>query len=136
MDRVTQVVLRYRKYRHILPHLEQSRVLNQEGDSTDVYLRAPILHGLATIWGIARFTGPRPWKDKGQKVVGSLVRGNLDAFRGEWKLYPCGPHRTILRLELYVEVAIPLPSETITEELAWAADRALRAVRDMVACDP
>ena len=134
MDDVLDVVLRYRKYRHILPRLEQSRVVGKKGDSADVYLRAPILGGVATIWGIARFTGPRPWKDKGRQVVGELVRGNLDAFHGEWKLYPCGPSRTILRLELFVAVAIPLPSSAVTPELEWACDKAVSAVREMAEC--
>jgi ribosome-associated toxin RatA of RatAB toxin-antitoxin module len=129
IDRVMKVVLDFRKYRHILPRLEQSRVLGVKDGKTDVYLRAPILNGAVNIWGIARFSPPVPWRDEGKMVVGEMVKGNLDAWYGAWMLEPASPTRTSVWLEMFVDPQVPMPDSWITPELEWAADKGVTAVR-------
>jgi hypothetical protein len=133
IDRVLKVVMRFGRYIDILPRLSASKVVAKKGKATDVYLRAPILGGVAHVWGVARFT-PTPYAKKGKKVVARYVKGNLDGFRGTWKLYPCSDVRTVLRLELYLVPKLPLPASIITPELEWAADKGVTAVRDIVEC--
>ena len=131
MEDVLAHVVRYRKYHEILPRMKTSQVLKKSGDEADVYLRAPILRGLASVWGVTRFKGPLPWKWGGKQVVASLVKGNVHAFGGIWKLHPC-PGRTVLRLEMVIDVKVPVPRAIVTDQLMWAADQAVTAVRDMV----
>jgi ribosome-associated toxin RatA of RatAB toxin-antitoxin module len=133
IDQVLKVVKSYGRYHQILPRVSASRVVGKTGQSTDVYLRCPILGGVAHVWGVARFT-PKKWGKKGKKVVGRYVKGNLDGFHGLWKLYPCSDVRTILRLEIFLIPKIPLPASVITPELEWAADKGVTAVRDIVEC--
>ncbi len=131
MDAVLKVVQDYRQYRKILPRLQQSRVLKRHGGKTDVYLRAPILHGAVSIWGVARFGQPKPWRKYGKILEGKLVKGNLNAWQGRWKMLPKGPNRTALWLEMFVDPKFPMPDAWITPELMWASDKGVTAVRDM-----
>lgn len=134
MKKVLAVVQDYKRYVDILPRLSMSRVVGRKGKGVDVYLRAPILRGVNHVWGVSRFT-PYKWRTKGKKIVARYQKGNLDAFFGQWKMYPCGPNRTVLRLELFLDPSVPVPAETITSELEWSADKGVTAVRDMVECN-
>jgi ribosome-associated toxin RatA of RatAB toxin-antitoxin module len=134
MKRVLKVVQTYRKYRHILPRVEQSRVITKRAGTTDVYLRAPILNGVAHVWLQARFSPPKRWRKTGRQVLGRMIKGNLDVWYGAWKMYPCGPNRTVLRMEMFGDMEVPVPDEWITPELMWACDKGVTAVRDIVEC--
>jgi hypothetical protein len=135
MSEVLKVVLDFRKYNTILPRLEQSRIVGKQDGKTDVYVRAPIMRGVVHIWGVIRFSPAKPWAGKGKTLTGRLVKGNVEAYQGRWKLYPCGEDRTILQCEQFVDLKIPVPSSLVTPELEWAADKAVTAVRDIVECD-
>ncbi len=134
MDDVLKVLLDFRKYHTILPRLEQSRIVGKADGKTDVYVRAPILRGVAHIWGVIRFGPPKPWAGEGKTLTGRLVKGNVEAYHGRWRLYPCGKERTILQCEQFVDLKIPVPSSLVTPELEWAADKAVTAVRDIAEC--
>ena len=133
MDQVLEVLLDYRKYHTILPRLETSRVVGKHKGATDVYLRAPILRGLAYVWGVARFTPPKRRPTGGKEIAGTLIKGNLDGWHGRWILHPCGK-RTILSMEMFIDVKIPVPAKVVTKELEWAAGKGVTAVRDIVEC--
>lgn len=134
MSAVNQVVTDYRRYVDILPRLSQSKVMGRRGKSVDVYLRAPIMSGVNHVWGVTRLTS-YPWGTRGKKIVGRYVKGNLDGFHAQWKMYPCGTKRTVIRLELFLDPQVPVPADVITRELEWASDKAVTAVRDMVECN-
>ncbi len=134
MSDVLKVVLKFSNYHKILPRLEQSRIVGKKGDQTDLYVRAPILRGVAYIWGVMRFGAPVPWAGKGKTLTGRLVKGNLEAYHGRWKLYPCGSERTILQCEQFIDLKIPLPASMVTPELEWASDTGVTAVRDIAEC--
>ena len=134
MDDVLKVVLDFKRYHTILPRLEQSRIVGKKDGKTDVYVRAPILRGVVHIWGVIRFGPPKPWAGEGKTLTGRLVKGNVEAYHGRWKLYPCGKDRTILQCEQFMELKIPVPSSLVTPELEWAADKAVTAVRDIAEC--
>ena len=132
---VRRVVLRFRKYHKILPRLTQSRVIGREkGKYTDVYMRAPIMNGVAHIWGVMRFSAPKRWAQRGEMISATYRDGNLDDFRGRWYMFPCGPKRTTLRVELFLDPSIPVPDRIVGKWLAWAAGKSVAAVRDMVEC--
>jgi hypothetical protein len=132
MDRVLVVVRDFKRYVEILPRIRHSRVVGKRARMTDVYLEAPILNGLARAWGVARFPPPRPWAEDGLILEGTMVKGNLEAWWGRWKLQPCGEQCTTLRLEMFVDPDLPFPASVITRELEWATDKAVSAVRDKV----
>ncbi len=131
IDKVLKVVRDYRKYRQILPRLDQSRIVDKSERATDVYRRAPILKGMISLWAIVRFAPPEPYKGQGKKISGRMIKGNLEIWQGVWKLEPVGKDQTILRIEMLIDVKLPVPDEWVTPELMWAADKGVTAVRDM-----
>jgi len=86
------------------------------------------------IWAVSEFVGPLDWRSHGKRIVGKMKKGNVRAFDGAWKMHPCGPNRTILRLELFMIPKVPVPDAWITPELMWAAGKGVTAVRDMAEC--
>ena len=132
MERVLAVVRDFAEYKEILPRITKSQVLGRRGPATDVYMEAPILRGLVRAWGVARFAAPQKWGEGGLQIEGKLVKGNLDGWWGTWKLQPCGDSCTMLRLEMFVEPSLPVPPASVSEELEWACDAAVTAVRDVV----
>ncbi|MBM4376543.1 MAG: hypothetical protein FJ095_15785 [Deltaproteobacteria bacterium] len=131
---VTKILGEFHRYKEILPRLQQSRVVAEEGDKTDVYMRAPILHGLAAVWGVARFGPFEPYKTRGVQRQGELVSGNIEKWSGRWVAFPCGERRTLLKLELFCRLSIPLPSRVVNKWLLWACRKGVSAVRDMAEC--
>ena len=57
-------------------------------------------------------------------------KGNVDDFRAVWRLRAVDENRTVLKLEILVDPKLPLPASMVTPELAYAADKAVTAVRD------
>lgn len=134
LEDVKRVLAAFHRYKHILPRIQQSRVVAENAGTTDVYLRAPILHGLAAIWGVARFAPFAPWRKRGVQLVGSMVSGNLEKWSGKWMAFPCGERRTLLKLELFAELSMPIPTSVVTKWLLWACRKGVTAVRDMAEC--
>ncbi len=134
MDRVVKEVMKYRRYDQVLPRIETSKIVGRDGKkSADVYMRAPIFGGTMSIWFVSRFVGPLPWKWGGVKIVGSLVRSNVESFDGVWKLHPCGDdeNETVLRLELNMVPKVPVPTGLLERSFRWAAEKGCVAMRDL-----
>jgi ribosome-associated toxin RatA of RatAB toxin-antitoxin module len=130
LAKVLEVVTDYASYHDVLPRIEESRIVGKRGGSTDVYLRAPVLGGVAHVWGIARFSPARRMVDGGRRIEGLLVKGNLKAFHGVWTLVPDGAGSTVVHLELFAEVDLPIPADMVTPELMWAAGKGVTAIRE------
>lgn len=130
-DEVMAQVLKYQNYHRILPNIERSQILKKTKGAADVYLRAPIMKGLVSIWGQIDFRGPLKWKWGGQAVTAAMKKGNVHGFHGAWKMHPCGDC-TILRLEMYIDVKVPVPASIVTDQLGWASAKGVKAVRDLV----
>lgn len=134
MSQVRRVLQRYQRYKQILPRIDQSRIVGKKKGHTDLYMRAPILHGLAHMWMVTRFAPPKRWGYRGEKIATKYVDGNVRNWKGSWIMYPCGPNRTVLRLQLYLELSIFVPSSIVSKWLRWAATKGVTAVRDIVEC--
>lgn len=134
MADVKRVLLAFHGYKDIFPRLKQSRVVNETPVATDVYLRAPIMNGLAAIWGVARFQPVQSWRNRGILLEGALVSGNVEKWSSAWMAFPCGERRTLLKLELYCELGLPIPARIINKWLLWACRKSVSAVRDIAEC--
>jgi ribosome-associated toxin RatA of RatAB toxin-antitoxin module len=130
---VRKAVQDYERYVQVMPRLEQSRIVGRKNGETDVYMRAPILNGVVHMWGVVRFSRPQK-SGRWESIVGRYVKGNLQAYHGVWRLYPCTPDRTLLKLEMFADIKIPMPASMISPELAWAADVSVTSIRDRSEC--
>ncbi|MCA9624838.1 MAG: hypothetical protein KC731_37700 [Myxococcales bacterium] len=134
MPRVLAVLEGYRRYAEVFKRIDTSRVLARGEDGSRVYLRAPIMRGMYGIWLVARFAPARRWRRHGLVIRAERLRGNVEHFAGSWKLAPCGPKRTVLRGELWLEVPFPIPSSLITPELMRSCARAVTKVKRLSEC--
>lgn len=132
LAKVLEEIQRYDNYKNIFPRIKDTRVVERQGTSTDVYLRAPVMDGSVALWAIARFSEPRSFGKGGKQVSSRYIKGNLESWRGVWKLEPISENETSLRVELYVIPKLPVPDAWITPELMWASEKAVVAVRDIV----
>jgi ribosome-associated toxin RatA of RatAB toxin-antitoxin module len=130
MEDVLREVQRFDNYKNIFPRIKDTRVVSRKGETTDVYMRAPVLNDSTAIWAVTRFSKPKPWSENGKQITSRFVKGNLKAWRGVWKLQPISDNVTVLRLELFLDVKLPVPDEWITPDIMWACDKAVTAIRD------
>ncbi len=130
---VRKVVMSFGMYNRIIPRLKMSRVVSRRKNQTDVYLSAPIFNGLTKLWAVTRFSTVKRNRYE-EVIVGRLVKGNLEQWYGRWRLRRCSRNRTLLKMELFADVKIPLPAEMVTEELQWVADKSVTAVRAIAEC--
>lgn len=119
-------------YENIFPRIQDTRIVERGKEATDVYLRAPVMDGSVAIWAVTRFAEPKPWREEGKQIHSRLVKGNLKAWRGVWKVEPISATETALRVELFLDVKFPVPDAWITPELMWASGKAVTAIRDKV----
>ena len=126
---VRKVVTDYRRYDKFMPRFEKSRVVGRKGKTTDVYLQVPILKGAAKIWAIVRFGAPE--KKNGVEVIrGKLVKGNVKRLDAVWRIQEIDKANTQLNLEMLIVPKLPVPGSLVTDEVAFAADKAVTGSRD------
>ena len=127
---VRKVVTDYGKYSSFMPRFKKSRIVSKKDGKTDVYLEVPILHGAATVWAQTRFEPPVKEGEKGERIEGRMVEGNVDDMRAIWHLRAVDDTHTVLKCEILIVPKLPLPGSVVTPELAFAADQAVTATRD------
>jgi ribosome-associated toxin RatA of RatAB toxin-antitoxin module len=120
---VERLATDYGHYVNTIPRFQKSRVVAKKGNDTDVYLQVPILHGAATVWSLTRF-GPPQRQGQNVFVSGRMVEGNVDDFRGQWRLRGVDDAQTVIKMELLVVPKFPAPAKLVTTELQGAAANA------------
>jgi ribosome-associated toxin RatA of RatAB toxin-antitoxin module len=120
---VERLATDYGHYVNTIPRFQKSRIVAKKGTDTDVYLQVPILHGAATVWSLTRFGAPQR---QGQSVLvsGRMIEGNVDDFRGQWRLRGVNDTQSVVKMELLVVPKFPAPAKVVTSELQGAAANA------------
>jgi ribosome-associated toxin RatA of RatAB toxin-antitoxin module len=129
---VRAIVLDYRHYPDVIKPLSQSKLLSRKNGTSELYLEAPILHGAAKVWAVVQALPPTK-EGVWEKFDMKYVRGNVDDMHIVWKLRPVDEKHSILKMEVFVDPTLPVPSALVTPELSYAADKAVTAVRDKAA---
>jgi hypothetical protein len=110
-----------------------SRVVGHRADqSTDVYIQIEVLHGVVTLWDIARFSAPKELAPGLETVEGHMVRGkgNVDDMNVVWTLRALGDDWTVLKVDLLLKPGIPAPQWALDEELRDSARYAVDSIHD------
>lgn len=129
MKDVKSAAMDYGNYSSFITKFSKSKLLKQNGDSAEVYLQAPILHGAATIWAVESFAAPAP-EGKGEKIVGTMIKGNLDDLKATWRYRPVDDKHTILSLDIYIEPKMNVPESLVAEEGQDACSDGVKAVKE------
>lgn len=125
---VQAAVLDFNEYSEMIHKFNRARVVSKANAHTDVYLQVPILKGLAKVWAVVRFNPP---KREGDTIVVSarMLKGNVDDLTAEWRIQPLTPTTSELHLLMRIVPRIPAPGGLVTDEVAAAADQAVRGIR-------
>ena len=127
---VRAAVLDFASWSTSIDRFEKSKVLKRETDgTTEVYLRMPILKGAATIWVVERFAPPIA-EGKGEKVVGTMVKGNVDDLQAVWHYRPIDATHSILSLEILVAPKMAVPDALMIDQLENAGGEGCLGLRD------
>jgi ribosome-associated toxin RatA of RatAB toxin-antitoxin module len=128
--RVERLVLRFGRYKEMIPSFEQSRLVqaHRTGDH-DVYVEVPVLSGASKLWALLRFSKPDP-RAEGRVIAARMIKGNMADFRSVWRLVPVDAKRTLLKLEMFIDPNLPVPNSIIEEGLTEASDEAVTGIRD------
>lgn len=131
---VRQHVLDFSRYHEFVPgKFKTSRVVGHQPDgSTDVYLQIAVLHGLVTLWDVARFTAPQTAGPGVETVRGHMVpgKGNVDDMDVLWTMHTVGDGWTMLKLDMLLKPGMPAPAGAVDEELRDSSMYVVDAVRD------
>ncbi|EYF08365.1 SRPBCC family protein [Chondromyces apiculatus] len=128
IEDVRKVVTNYGAYQKFLKPFDQSRVLSKRKGVSEVYLQVPVLHGAANIWAITEIAAPVK-RGNEEVIVGKLKKGNVDDFRAVWRLRSAGPDKTVLKLELLVDPALPFGASLVTKALVHSAAKGVGGVK-------
>jgi hypothetical protein len=107
------------------PKFKTVRVVDKQGNDTDVYFQLPIMKGLITINYVTRFA-----PIKGDVIEGKFVKGNIKDMHVAWTVRP-GPDdkSAIMTCDLLLVPNVPAPQDAVDEELRDACGDAINAVR-------
>jgi ribosome-associated toxin RatA of RatAB toxin-antitoxin module len=125
---VRGVVTDYRGYSRFIEQFERSRVVGKVGDATDLYIDIPILHGLAKVWAVVRFSPPAP-ENGGLAVRGRMIKGNVRRLDITWRLSQVQEDWTYLSAELLLDLKLPAPRSAVLKTVKRAAAQAVRGIR-------
>jgi ribosome-associated toxin RatA of RatAB toxin-antitoxin module len=121
-------VIDYASYPTFIARFEKSKVLSKNGEAAKTYLQVPILHGAATFWAVEDFSAPAA-EGKGEKVVGTMEKGNMDDFKATWRYRAVDADHTIVSLDLYLAPKLPVTDALVSEEERDAAADGVRGIK-------
>ncbi|AKT42178.1 SRPBCC family protein [Chondromyces crocatus] len=125
---VRKVVTNYGAYQKFLKPFDQSRVISKRKGVSEVYLQVPILNGAANIWIVTEIAPPVK-QGKDELVVGKFKNGNVEDFRAVWRMRSVSPDKTVLKLELMVDPALPFGASIVTQTLVKSAAKGVAGVK-------
>jgi hypothetical protein len=114
------------------PKFKSVKVVDKQGQFTDVYFQLPIMKGVVTIWYVTRFPPPRPAAG-GDVVEGTYVKGNIKGMHIAFTVRPGVDDKTsVLVCDLVLQPNVPAPQSALDEELRDACGDAINSVRKTI----
>jgi len=130
LDEILPVVADYARYETFMPNFQRSRVLAQRGSRARLYMEVSAAAGALTLWGQLDMKERTEETDGASVIEATLLEGNIDAFRAEWRLQPSADgERTRVAFRIFVDPDLPLPASLISRENERAAGRSIEALR-------
>jgi ribosome-associated toxin RatA of RatAB toxin-antitoxin module len=129
VSQVKAAMMDYAAYPSFIPKFQKIKLLKRDGDSSEIYLQIPVLHGAATIWAVEHFDAPVA-DGKGEKIVGHFMKGNVEDFRATWRYRAVDDKHSIIALDLFIAPKLAMPESLVTSETEDACGDGVRAVKD------
>jgi hypothetical protein len=111
------------------PKFKSVKVVDKQGDATDVYFQLPIMKGVITIWYVTRFTPARAFAS-GEVVEGTYVKGNIKNMHIAFTVRPGTDDKSsVMVCDLVLQPNVPAPQSALDEELRDACGDAINSLR-------
>jgi hypothetical protein len=127
----------FSKYKDLAgPKFKTVKVVDKQGNDTDVYFQLPIMKGIVVINYVTRFSPPR--NVQGADIVeGTFVKGNIKSMHIVLSVRP-GPDEksSVMVCDLVLLPGVPAPQSALDEELRDACGDAINAVKKSTASAP
>jgi hypothetical protein len=118
------------------PKFKSVKVVDKQGDATDVYFQLPIMKGVVTIWYVTRFTPPKN-STGGDVVEGTYVKGNIKNMHIAFTVRPGTDDKSsVLVCDLVLQPNVPAPQSALDEELRDACGDAINSLRRTMGLAP
>jgi hypothetical protein len=132
-DAVRTKLSDFTRYKELAgPKFKSVKVVDKQGQNTDVYFQLPIMKGMITIWYITRFP---PFKSAGagDVVEGSYVKGNIKGMHIAFTVRPGADEKsTVIMCDLVLQPNVPAPQSALDEELRDACGDAIMSLRKTI----
>lgn len=134
IDAVRAKLLDFGRYKDLAgPKFKSVKVVDKQGQSTDVYFQLPIMKGLVTIWYVTRFP-PLRAAGGGDVVEGTFVKGNIKSMHIAFTVRPGTEEKnSVLVCDLVLRPNLPAPQSALDEELRDACGDAIHSLRKTIA---
>jgi hypothetical protein len=118
------------------PKFKSVKVVDKQGQNTDVYFQLPIMKGIITIWYVTRFP-PLRTGASGGIVEGTFVKGNIKSMHIAFTVRPGADDKSsVLLCDLVLQPNVPAPQSALDEELRDACGDAINSVRRTLSAAP
>ncbi len=134
VDVVRAKLLDFGRYKDLAgPKFKSVKVVDKQGQNTDVYFQLPIMKGMVTIWYITRFP-PSRTTSAGDVLEGTFVKGNIKNMHIAFTVRP-GPDEksSVMVCDLVLQPSVPAPQSALDEELRDACGDAINSVKKTIA---
>jgi hypothetical protein len=130
-DKLRDTFVDFGHYKDLHRKFASARVVNKEGDNTDVYLKLPVSIGPIKLdqWGVLRFGPPKKvgdtWMLEGKQIQGNMKNGYITL-----SARPVGPKHSLLKIDIFLIPSVPAPQSVVDEELRDAAFDLANGMKD------
>ncbi|HVH40920.1 MAG TPA: hypothetical protein VM925_01215 [Labilithrix sp.] len=134
VDAVRAKLLDFPRYKDLAgPKFKSVKVVDKQGDNTDVYFQLPIMKGMVTIWYVTRFPQSRSTAS-GDVLEGTFVKGNIKSMHIAFTVRPgVDDKSSVLVCDLVLQPNVPAPQSALDEELRDACGDAINSLRKTIA---
>jgi hypothetical protein len=137
VDAVRAKLLDFTRYKDLAgPKFKSVKVVDKQGQSTDVYFQLPIMKGIVTIWYVTRFPPSRS-VGGGDVLEGTFVKGNIKNMHIAFTVRPGTDEKnSVLICDLVLQPNVPAPQAALDEELRDACGDAINSLRKTINAAP
>jgi hypothetical protein len=130
-EKVAVAMVEFSKYRELHRKFATARVINKEGDSTDVYMRYPVQVGPMKIefFEVMRFTPPRNVNGV-YMLEGTAIKGDMKTGQLMVSVKPVDATHSILAADILLVPKIFCPQSLVDEELRDGAGDFVNGLKD------
>lgn len=132
VDKLRDTATDFAHYKDLHKKLQHARVVGQDPNGTDVYMKLPVKIGPFTFeqWSVMRFGPARSLQGGGFVVEGRETKGNMKDGHLVITMKPVDAKHSLLKVDLLLVPSMPAPQSLVDEELRDGATDLANGLKD------